>query len=901
MSSQRSAKTNGFSFFHDIAMLISFFRQMEINMRYFLASAIILGVLVFLYVYSIQLLYNLIDGIIKGNFDFVKSMRGPGRIVKIFPEFFEGKTALFALLAGWTYAITVLRNLLQYFGQIVVTFQAHQASGKIRRLIFDRYLKFGKLFFDRRDIVNLNHVLISSTNTITGQVNTVHQLLTQLVTLVVYVTMMFLISFKLTLAVLLIFPLMNAVSGAFILKLRDESVKYQKKLLNLNTKIFNILSCLPLVRGYSKEDAERAFFETESRKEVQAALDFSKLEKLIAPIQDLSQVTALLLAAWALAFLASGDKAMDVSKIFVFFYLANRSVPVFSVFNNFRMSLAGLEGPIRQIEEILDDKDKHIMPEGTLAFNGLKEAIEFRGLNFEYVKKVPVLRNINASLEKGKMTAIVGFTGAGKTTLMNLLLRFYDCPAGSLFMDGVDIRDFTNKSLRDRMAFVTQEPFILNDTIRENVIYSSSKAVSNEELIEVLKKARLYDYVLALPKKWHTRVGERGVQLSGGEKQRIALARAFLRDAEILILDEATSSLDSLTESAIQRALHETGQGRTTIVIAHRLSTIQQADKVIVLEKGRIVEQGPIQDLMMRKGRLFEFWSTQKLALDEGPEPAPKPVKEFTHFLDFEPGYEDACAEAVRNETIFDSFRREMPFLRLYENIDQEKAKNFLENALALAPELKSSLDIFRTNDACGGPVTYALKRFGSFSGATARYIYCLAEMIQLFGSLEGKNIIEIGGGYGGQAKIITDYFAVNSYVIVDLPSAAALTRKYLNSFSSRPIQVIENNRLEDLARQSWDLVVSNYAFALFDRETQMYYIEAILKNAKRGFLKCPFLTELDTGPRISRPQLMSSLPQGEWMPHFPPNPAAGLFIWGKNSEKNLEPLIAGGTKPAFL
>lgn len=898
MSENKGAKHGQAFFFHDIAMLISFFRQMEINMRYFIASAVILGVLVFLYVYSIQLLYNLIDGIIKNNFDFVKGMRGPGRIVKIFPELFDSKTALFALLAGWTYSITVFRNLLQYFGQIAVTFQAHQASVKIRRLIFDRYLKFGKLFFDRCDIVNLNHVLISSTNTITSQVNTVHQLLTQLITLLVYVVMMFQISFKLTLAVLLIFPLMNMVSGIFILKLRDESVKYQKRLLNLNTKIFNILSCLPLVRGYCKEEAERKFFETESHKEVQAALAFSKLEKLIGPIQDLSQVTALLLAAWALAFLAAGDKAMDVSKIFVFFYLANRSVPVFSVFNTFKMSLAGLEGPIRQIEEILDDKGKFIIPEGNCQFQGLKNSIEFRSLNFEYVKKVPVLRNINTTLEKGKMTAIVGFTGAGKTTLMNLLLRFYDCPAGALLLDGKDIRDFTNKSLRDRMAFVTQEPFILNDTIRENVVYASSRDVSVQELIEILKKAKLYDYVMSLPEKWNTRVGDRGVQLSGGEKQRISLARAFLRDAEILILDEATSSLDSLTESAIQRALHETGQGRTTIVIAHRLSTIQQADKVIVLEKGRIVEQGTIQELMNRKGRLFEFWNTQKLALDDSP---PKPVKEFTHFLDFEPSYEEACFEAAREKAIFNSFRSELPFLRLYENIDTQKARDFLEKALVLAPELEGHLDVFRTNDTIGGPVVYTLKGYGNFSGATARYIFCLAEMIQLFGSLENKNIVEIGGGYGGQAKIITDYFAVKSYTIIDLPCAAALTRKYLSGFSTRPIQIVESDKIEILAGQSWDLVISNYAFALFDRETQIGYLEKILKKSERGFLKCPFLTELDNGPRISRPELVRRLPQGEWMPHFPPNPTAALWVWGKSSEKNLDAIAVGDAKPSFI
>ncbi|MBI3315356.1 MAG: ATP-binding cassette domain-containing protein, partial [Candidatus Omnitrophica bacterium] len=233
-------------------------------------------------------------------------------------------------------------------------------------------------------------------------------------------------------------------------------------------------------------------------------------------------------------------------------------------------------------------------------------------LNFFYREKRPVLRDLSVSIKKGQMTAIVGPTGTGKTTLVHLLMRFYDCPPGSILVDGADIRDFKLNSWVERTAFVSQDPMLFNDTLRANIIYGLNRPVTDGEIMDAARKARLEDVILKLPEGLDTVIGERGAMLSGGEKQRVSITRAFLKDAEILILDEATSALDTKTERSIQQAIDEMGKKRTVIVIAHRLSTVVNADKVVVIEGGCVVEQGTLKTLLDQKGKFYEYWEAQK-------------------------------------------------------------------------------------------------------------------------------------------------------------------------------------------------------------------------------------------------------------------------------------------------
>jgi len=243
------------------------------------------------------------------------------------------------------------------------------------------------------------------------------------------------------------------------------------------------------------------------------------------------------------------------------------------------------------------------------------DKIEYRDVWFRYSdpkgkETYDILRGIDLEVKKGEVLAIVGSSGAGKTTLVNLLPRFYDVSEGETLIDGVNTRRFTLKSLRGGIAVVTQETYLFDDTIKNNIAYAVSREVSDEDVVAAAKAANAHDFIMSFPDGYETPVGERGARMSGGQKQRLAIARAILKNAPILVLDEATSSLDTEAEQEVQRALNKLMEGRTTLVIAHRLSTVRRADAIIVIEDGRIVEKGAHDELIAAGGvykRLYEL------------------------------------------------------------------------------------------------------------------------------------------------------------------------------------------------------------------------------------------------------------------------------------------------------
>jgi subfamily B ATP-binding cassette protein MsbA len=255
-----------------------------------------------------------------------------------------------------------------------------------------------------------------------------------------------------------------------------------------------------------------------------------------------------------------------------------------------------------------DNKD--YFPNGHLEFSGLKRAINLVSVDFGYEPQNLVLHDISLTIERGKMTALVGGSGAGKSTLADLIPRFYDPTRGTILIDGVDLKTYEIKSLRQKLAVVSQDTFIFNANVRDNIAYAL-EGVEEADIVEAARQAYALEFIQQLPEGFNTQLGDRGVRLSGGQRQRLAIARALLRDPEILILDEATSALDSVSERLIQESLEKLSMGRTVIAIAHRLSTITRADQVVVLEQGRIVEQGKYQELLEQRGRLWKYHQMQ--------------------------------------------------------------------------------------------------------------------------------------------------------------------------------------------------------------------------------------------------------------------------------------------------
>jgi subfamily B ATP-binding cassette protein MsbA len=261
------------------------------------------------------------------------------------------------------------------------------------------------------------------------------------------------------------------------------------------------------------------------------------------------------------------------------------------------------------VYELLDTPPDIKEEPGALSLPPVSTGVDFRNVTFKYDEDA-VLKDITLHVKMGEVIALVGMSGAGKTSLVNLLLRFYDISDGQILIDGQDIRKVALKSLRDQIALVTQQTILFNDTVRNNISYGS-RSRSDEEIMEAAKAARAHDFIVSLPLGYDTVIGEQGVKLSGGERQRLSIARALLRNAPILILDEATSSLDSDSETEVQRALEKLIENRTVFVIAHRLSTIRNANRIIVLSEGRIVEEGSHDELIVLSGEYRRLYSLQ--------------------------------------------------------------------------------------------------------------------------------------------------------------------------------------------------------------------------------------------------------------------------------------------------
>jgi subfamily B ATP-binding cassette protein MsbA len=559
-----------------------------------------------------SLLIPIVKGVIKMDFGFARDIPVFKFILQVSSYLFQASnTSIFVLLIMAFFTALVLKNIFNYAAALTLSYQMRKFTSNLREAIFSRYLSFGKLFFDRTSEGHLHNQVLNFTNAIASYFQELRWALSNFFVLIIYIVLMLIISFRMTVFSIILSPLFFFSLRWLIKKIKTSSKFYTSAQADLSKKLFNVLSCIPLVKAYSAEERERNEFSAISDKVRRLEFSIDKKYFLIGPTQEILLSSVIIILIFAVAFMVVKEKK-EVAMFLVYFYILKRAVASFNSLAEFKGRIAALSGVISNILNIFDDRDKFFVPEGKREFTGLQSSIKFRDLNFSYIKERTVLNDISFSIEQGKVAAIVGPTGSGKTTLINLILRFYDCPPASIFIDETDIREFTLKSLRANMALVSQEVYLFNDSLKNNIAYGLERPLQDEELIEVLKKARLYDFVVSLPDGFNTLVGDRGIQLSGGEKQRVSIARALLKGSEILILDEATSSLDTRTEQLIQQAIAEAIRGRTSIVIAHRLSTIKNADKIVVIEEGKFIEEGSMTDLLARKGKFYQYWEAQK-------------------------------------------------------------------------------------------------------------------------------------------------------------------------------------------------------------------------------------------------------------------------------------------------
>lgn len=562
---------------------------------------------------SLAVLIPFLTGILTSNWQMLQEVPGYAVVIALIPGLAERSSHLVIALASVIVGGILLKNTLLYAANVSVTRLVKHATHNLRQLVFERCLSYGKLFFDRSSVGHLGQVLMNYTSQVTSPITQVHQMITMIFSLALYLALMAFISWPLALFTILVLPLMNLALARLIARVKYHSLIQTKSINDLGKRAYNILSSIPLVKLYDNDQQERERFAAISYKVAHLDYKIINAQNLVAPLQEGMALLTMLAVMGMVAWLASRGRTIAPGSFVVFFYLVLHTVTTYGRLHRFQGTLAKAAGPIEEIRQILNDTDKHVVPDGAKHFRGLTQELVFDHLRFAYIDDVPVLRDVSFRVPAGGVVALVGPTGVGKTTIVSLLLRMYDCPSQSIFVDGQDIRDFTAASLRGGIAFVSQDAWLFNDTLWANVTYGLPKP-SEEEVIDALARSQLLEFVQRLPQGIDTEIGDRGVKLSGGEKQRLSIARALLKKADIVIFDEPTSALDARTEKLVQIAMQEAVDGRTVLIIAHRLATVQHADSIVVLEDGKVVEQGTWHELYAHHEGLFRtFWDAQAI------------------------------------------------------------------------------------------------------------------------------------------------------------------------------------------------------------------------------------------------------------------------------------------------
>lgn len=514
------------------------------------------------------------------------------------------RLAVLILLIAWS------RSGFDYISRIFARSAEFNLADNIRKRLFEQLQTLSFSYYSESRSGELINTVTAQVNQATQAFRLFSTLITRIFTLLAYVISMFWLSWQLSIAAVTMFSLLSAGLSNLIARVREKSFLVPKADGKLTSVAMELINGIRTVQASATQDFERRRFYQATDNVKNSNLKVASISELVTPLTQGMSTTILItiVTATYLTLVISGG--LKASSILTFIFVLFRMLPLVSQINGMRSKLRGLQGALNNINDLLKTDDKIYLENGKTIFYGLNNSIEFRSVDFGYFSDEIVLKNINLSIKKGQTIALVGSSGAGKTTLADLIPRFYDPIGGKILVDGTDLRDLEINSLRRKIGIVSQSTFIFNTSIRNNIAYGVEGA--DEQLIrQVAQQANAKEFIEELPAGFDTILGDQGVRLSGGQRQRIAIARALLRNPEILILDEATSALDSVTERLIQDSLERLSKGRTIIAIAHRLSTIVGADWVVVLDQGCIVEQGEYQQLLKQRGALWKFHQMQ--------------------------------------------------------------------------------------------------------------------------------------------------------------------------------------------------------------------------------------------------------------------------------------------------
>ncbi|WP_337864894.1 ABC transporter ATP-binding protein [Ignavibacterium sp.] len=501
----------------------------------------------------------------------------------------------------------LFKNIFAYLQGYFMSYVEYGAMKDLRDEAYRHLHKLPISYFKRERVGNLISRFTNDVNIVQSSISaTFSNLIKEPLTILVFLGIALSISWQLTLFALVILPFSMAIIAWIGFKLRRQTTKLQEKLADITSILQETISGVKIVKAFGMEEFENKRFMKETREFFRLVLRIVRVRNASSPLTEFLSVIVGAFIIYYGGLLVLEKNTITASQFLGFLFAIFQMMPPIKELSSVNNRIQEASAAGDRIFEILDtEPDIKNVPD-TVELREFKNSIHFRNLSFKYEDSEEwVLKDINFSVNKGEIIALVGPSGGGKSTLVDLIPRFYDPTNGSIILDEVDIRKYTLQSLRAKMGIVTQETFLFNTTINENIAYGLTDC-SIEKIIEAAKTANAHNFIMEMPQQYETIIGERGVKLSGGQRQRLTIARALLKNPEIMIFDEATSALDNESEILVQEAIERLMKNRTTFVIAHRLSTIRNATKIIVIDRGKITQLGTHEQLITDEKGLYK-------------------------------------------------------------------------------------------------------------------------------------------------------------------------------------------------------------------------------------------------------------------------------------------------------
>ena len=522
-------------------------------------------------------------------------------------------THLLGLLAVILIMSNLLSGLFRYLGSMTVEVMRTRTLQRMRNEMFERTMSMNVGYFSDQRKGDIMSKITSDVMIVQFCItNTLQVAFREPFLIIGYVALMVGISWQLTVFSILYLPVVGIIIGSIVKRLRHPAQRGQERMGDMVSVMEESLSGVKTMKSYNAFDYICSKFRAINAEMSQILISMARKQQLASPMSEFLGITAISVVLVFGGSLVQGGELMAAGFVAYIAAFSQLTRPLRSFIDQFANINQGIAAGER-VFSIIDAESKVQDKANAVELKEFKDKIEFRSVGFSYDESREILHDISFEVRKGETVALVGPSGGGKSTLSELIPRFYDVESGEVYIDGRPIADYTQESLREHMGIVSQETTLFNDTIRNNIAMGREDATM-EQIIAAAKVANAHDFIMQSEKGYDTNIGDRGTKLSGGQRQRLSIARAVLRNPEILILDEATSALDTESEKLVQEALTTLLEGRTSVVIAHRLSTIHNADRIIVIDQGRIAEQGTHAELMERGGIYAHLIEMQSLA-----------------------------------------------------------------------------------------------------------------------------------------------------------------------------------------------------------------------------------------------------------------------------------------------